>query len=71
MNNLDRHVAEIEAAIQTREPRQMGEETQFLCPSHDDHNPSARWNANKQVWYCDACGEGGGVFDLANKLGVK
>ena len=49
----------------------MGEETQFLCPSHDDHNPSARWNANKQVWYCDACGEGGGVFDLANKLGVK
>jgi DNA primase len=71
MSNLDRLSIEIEAVIQTREPRQLGQETQFLCPSHNDHNPSARWNQKKHVWYCDACGTGGGCIDLAKRLGIK
>ena len=71
MSNLDLLSIEIEAVIQTREPRQLGEETQFLCPSHNDHNPSARWNIDKQVWHCDACGEGGGAKHLALALGIE
>lgn len=46
-------------------------EISFLCPAHEDTNPSARWNQQKKVWYCDACGIGGGYVDLAKRLEVK
>lgn len=45
-------------------------EISFLCPAHEDTNPSARWNHHKKVWYCDACGIGGGFVDLAKRLEV-
>jgi hypothetical protein len=45
-------------------------ETEFLCFAHDDHNPSANWNAVKGVWHCHACGAGGGAFDLGDFLGI-
>lgn len=60
----------IEAAIADRQPQRKGRETLFLCPAHDDHHPSARWNPEKQIWYCDVCDEGGGWMDLARRLGV-
>jgi DNA primase len=47
------------------------DEIKFLCPAHKDTNPSARWNQKKHVWYCDACGTGGGCIDLAKRLGIK
>jgi hypothetical protein len=46
-------------------------ELRFLCPAHKDTKPSARWHHAKRVWYCDACGDGGGAIDLGIKLGVK
>ena len=61
----------IEFEIQNRQPRERSGETVFICPSHNDSKPSARWNGDKHVWYCDACGDGGGASDLWNKLGVK
>ncbi len=60
----------IEAAIEARQPRSEGSETRFLCPAHNDLHPSARWNREKAVWHCDACGEGGGYRDLAERLDV-
>lgn len=51
-----------------RAGRREGAEIRFLCPIHDDHNPSARWNLRKLVWFCDVCGTGGGFRDLAEKL---
>jgi CHC2 zinc finger len=42
-----------------------GREIAFLCPLHDDHNPSLRVNRAKGVWYCDPCLRGGSVVDLA------
>ena len=45
----------LEAAIWSRAGRQEGAEVQFLCPAHDDHHPSARWNPEKGAWYCDVC----------------
>lgn len=63
-------IAAIESAIQQRDPRPAGREIRFLCPAHDDHEPSARWNREKRVWRCDACGAGGGYLDLARRLGV-
>jgi DNA primase len=51
--------------------RSRNGELSFLCPAHEDTNPSARWNQQKKVWYCDACGTGGGFVDLAKRLEVK
>lgn len=42
-----------------------GKELFFLCPLHDDHDPSLRVNPEKNAWYCDPCGEGGNVVRLA------
>ena len=45
-------------------------EINFLCTSHDDHNPSANYNTEKQAWNCFACGDNGGFVDLQKKLGI-
>lgn len=66
---MDRR-AELERAIWERGARREGSEVRFLCPAHDDHNPSARWNASKGAWYCDGCGSGGGETDLCRRLGL-
>jgi CHC2 zinc finger len=66
-----RLVGELDEAVQNRSGRREGQEIRFLCPSHDDRNPSARWNREKAVWHCDACGAGGGAFHLAERLGIQ
>ena len=65
-----RDAAAIVEALEQRQGRREGGETRFLCPAHDDHDPSARWNPGKAVWHCDVCGTGGGAIDLARRLGV-
>jgi len=45
------------------------------CPrserhSNGDAHPSCRLNPQKNTWYCDPCGQGGGVKELAAELGV-
>lgn len=66
----------VAAAIVARGGRREGRnEIRFRCPFPERHrngdaNPSARWNAGKAAWRCDVCGEGGGAFDLARRLGV-
>lgn len=64
-------LAALEDAALARGGRREGREVRFLCPAHDDHHPSARWNRAKAVWRCDACGAKGGAMDLANRLGVE
>lgn len=44
-----------------------GTEVHFRCPLHDDHNPSLRVDPEKGVWYCDPCGVGGDVVELARR----
>jgi hypothetical protein len=63
-------LAAIEAAISAQRGRHCGGELSFCCPVHEDRHPSARWNPTKQVWYCHACGEGGGWKDLAQRFGI-
>ena len=36
----------------------------FLCPSHDDHDPSASINSDGIHWKCFSCGAGGSAIDL-------
>jgi hypothetical protein len=42
-----------------------GREVFFRCPLHDDTSPSLRVDPAKGVWYCDPCGRGGDVVELA------
>lgn len=63
-------IAQIERALETRQARKQGNEIRFLCPSHNDRNPSARWNHDKAAWFCDVCGTGGGALELARLLGL-
>jgi hypothetical protein len=64
-------LAALDRAVLARLGQRQGQEVRFLCPAHDDHRPSARWNRGKGVWRCDACGVGGGAVDLAKQLGVE
>jgi hypothetical protein len=36
----------------------------FLCPSHDDHDPSASIDSDGVHWKCFSCGVGGSAIDL-------
>ena len=46
-----------------------GRELAFVCPLHDDHDPSLRVDPERGVWYCDPCAEGGDVVRLAQLAG--
>ncbi len=68
-------IQQIEAAIAERGPgRKVGREIPFVCPAHDDQDPSARWNPDKHTWYCDVCGKKDrgwyGALNLARLLGI-
>jgi hypothetical protein len=71
MSAPDAVLSRIEAALFARRGRRCGADLSFCCPVHEDRHPSARWNPAKQVWYCHACGEGGGWKDLAQRLGIE
>jgi hypothetical protein len=64
-------LARLEAAVMARQGRKEGTEIRFLCPGHDDHDPSARYHPEKAAWTCDSCGTGGGALDLARRLGLE
>ena len=48
-------------------PVQKGREWAVLCPLHDDHHPSCHLNAEKNVWFCHVCQEGGGTIRLVER----
>jgi len=59
-------------SLSDRKPRNLPNgEIKFCCPSHDDHNPSATFNAEKQVWNCFSCQANGTALDLSVLLGLK
>ena len=41
-----------------------GRELAFVCPLHDDHDPSLRVDPERGVWFCDPCLCGGDVVEL-------
>ncbi len=55
--------------------KRSGDELFFRCLSPEKHrngdtSPSARWNEEKGLWYCDVCGAKGGYVDLARRLEI-
>ena len=45
-----------------------GRERRTLCPLHDDHHPSLRFDSQRPVWFCSPCQRGGDVIDLTRLL---
>jgi hypothetical protein len=70
-------VAAVDQAIVAQGGRSHGpRERRFRCPErerhrHGDAHWSADWNVEKRCWVCRACGAGGGVVDLAHRLGIS
>jgi hypothetical protein len=64
-------IVALDQAVMERGGRREAGEVRFVCPVHDDHHPSARWNRGKAVWCCDVCKAGGGARDLALRLGIE
>lgn len=46
-----------------------GSQATGCCPFHDDRRPSLSADIERGVWFCFACGEGGGVRDFALRVG--
>ncbi len=61
---------ELEAVLLNRSGSRRGKEIQFLCPVHDDHNPSASYNIEKHAWICRACNAHGGWKNLCDRVGL-
>lgn len=58
------------------DPKRSGAEYLVPCPwaadhKHGDADPSCRLNPEKNTFYCDPCGRGGGVLEFANLLGIE
>jgi len=45
-----------------------GANYKMICPFHDDTHPSLTIHTGKQFFKCHACGEGGDVFKLVQRL---
>ena len=65
----------LEPALLARGGRHEGGEIRFRCPQPERHksgdaDPSARYNPEKCVWYCDVCQAGGGWSELCQLLEV-
>jgi Protein of unknown function (DUF3987) len=62
---------DVERAVLARHGKRLSNgEVQFLCPAHDDSDPSANFSTIKHVWNCHACNASGGLMDLAKRLDV-
>lgn len=63
--------SQVEASVMARQGKKTGAEIRFLCPCHDDHNPSADYNPAKGTWTCRVCNNGGSYKQLAEVLGIE
>lgn len=45
-----------------------GSEWQVVCPFHNDHSPSMRFNCDSGLYYCHSCGAKGNIKTLSRKF---
>lgn len=60
-------ILQIAKRLRLGEPVPSGGEYLVCCPLHDDHDPSLRLNAERNIWYCFVCGEGGDGIKLVQR----
>ncbi|MDA2937164.1 phage/plasmid primase, P4 family [Acidobacteria bacterium AH-259-A15] len=54
----------VATAVLGQPKKTSGDEHHFLCPRHNDHNPSLKINDRKDVWLCKPCGGEGTPWAL-------
>lgn len=54
----------LEVISETVVLKRAGKDYKGLCPFHGEKTPSFHVNAEKGIFKCFGCGEGGDVFDL-------
>ena len=55
---------EVAQAAGLNAKRKSGNEQYFLCPCHEDHDPSLQINVDKNCWLCGPCGAKGNAWAL-------
>lgn len=71
MTDLDALDARVTAALLHRGAKQRRGELWFLCLAHSERSASAAYHVDKRTWYCQGCHAGGGILDLAARLGIQ
>jgi DNA primase len=69
--DVDALAARVASELLHRGARQSRGELWFLCPAHVERTPSAAYHLDKRTWYCQGCAQGGGIVDLARRLGIQ
>jgi len=66
------HISQICDEIFGKVHKDMGGgEERYICPFHDDTNPSCDVNKSKGVYVCRACGKSGSLYDLAKEYNYE
>lgn len=71
MMDVDALDARVTSELLHRHARQHRGELWFLCPAHSERTPSAAYHLEKRTWFCQGCNAGGGLIDLARRLGIQ
>lgn len=61
---LNLRCLEVLEAANLQISKTSGNEYYFVCPQHDDHDPSLKINGSKNVWMCGPCGKKGNAWAL-------
>lgn len=69
--DVDQLAARVASELLHRGARQSRGELWFLCLAHAERTASAAYHLDKRTWYCQGCAQGGGVVDLARRLGIQ
>ena len=73
---LDALLPDVIRALEACGVKREGAEQKFRCfypekHAHGDRDWSGSFNPAKKVWWCPVCRVGGGLRDLADRLGVR
>ncbi len=71
MMDLEALAARVTGALLQRGARQHRGELWFVCLAHAERTASAAFHLAKRTWYCQGCHAGGGILDLAARLGLQ
>ncbi len=61
-------ILDVAGRLGLAEPVRRGREWAVLCPLHDDTRPSLTLHAERGLWYCFACSEGGDGIELWQRV---
>lgn len=70
MPDLAALAIDVEQHLLAAGAQRRGKNWRFRCPVHPDQHPSADYAPAKACWVCRSCGAGGGIVDLARRLGL-